>query len=143
MPISRDEWFGRLAKAAEEAKQKQLDMQRTLNGNPTGDQAFDAIIGFGGALSAMAIEAGKMKAELRKERRAERYAIRKRLGLIKTSAQRKAEKAAKRVAEIEEEKYRDSWTPESCYCSSCRMPPCSWCTDPANDPDAQDDHAPT
>ena len=137
MPISRDEWFARLKKAAADAKQKKADMQRTLNGNPSGDQAFDAIIGFGDALSAMAAEAGKMKAELRKERRAQRYAMRKRLGLIKTSAQRKAEKAAKQAAEIEEERFRAEYRHESCYCQFTN-PPCSWCTDPANDPDAVD-----
>lgn len=30
--------------------------------------------------------------------------------------------------------------PESCYCAALgRMAPCGWCTDPANDPDAQED----
>jgi hypothetical protein len=23
--------------------------------------------------------------------------------------------------------------PEACYCNACRMPPCSWCTDPCRE----------
>lgn len=102
-------------------------MNRVLNGNPTGDQAFDGIIGFCSALSAMTAEASKMKQELRIEKRKASYARRKKLGLIKTSAQREAEKEAKQAAEREAERDRDAWVPDSCYCWQGH-PPCSWCT---------------
>jgi len=138
--ITHEEWHRRLGEAAKKASDKRNEMHRVLNGNSTGDQAFDGIIGFCSALSAMRDEAGKMKREIQAEKRKQRYAIRKQLGLVKTAAQRKAEKAAKLAEEREDQRLRDAWEPDSCYCWQGH-PPCTWCLDPKNDPDYREEPA--
>ena len=134
MPITREEWFRRLNAAAKEAAKKRDEMKAVLNGCSSPDRVFDEIIGFVESLSAMSLEAAVMRKEIAADNRKKKYAIRKLQGLVKTSAQRKAEKLAKLAEERAEQKARDEYKPESCECWR-GYPPCSWCTDPRNDPD--------
>jgi hypothetical protein len=78
----------------------------------------DAIFDWAIALSREIQRVAKIKAERRGERRKrksrERYALRKRLGTLPVK---------KKAAPVE----RDYEPATSCQCSTCRMPPCSWC----------------
>ena len=82
---------------------------------------FDGFI----ELSRLVQAAGKIKAEKRNERRRlkarQRYALNKKLGI--------PNRKPKAVPEPDYE------APTSCYCSTCRMPPCGWCESGAGQDD--------
>jgi len=42
----------------------------------------------------------------------------------------------KKIETAKAAEYPEDYTgPESCYCTACGMPPCSWCTNPDNNPE--------
>lgn len=118
---------------SEKLKELQAAYHAILNKPPEQhSNEVDAIFGFCGRLSEISQAVGRINSEVRKLNRSasakRSYAIRKRLGLIKTTAQKREEAKQKR---LDEQEWRE---PESCYCHMGH-PPCSWCLDPRNDPD--------
>ncbi len=123
----------------ENLKQLEAEYQAILD-KPSARQEseVDGVFSFAGRLSELAQKVSQIRNEVRRINRHEAakrtYRIKKSLGLIKTAAQKKAAKEARRKEEIEEQRWRDSYVPESCYCWQGN-PPCGWCLDPKNDPD--------
>jgi DNA invertase Pin-like site-specific DNA recombinase len=90
---------------------------------------FDGIMAFAEAISQRVAEVGRIKAEQRKAKRAARYQIRKRLGLIKprpTKAEKDAAEAAKRREWLEGEERVARERATSCMCFLGRAP-CTFC----------------
>jgi hypothetical protein len=87
------------------------------SGREAVDGIFDGFI----QLSRLVHKAAQEKAERRRLRRNEKarrlYAVRKELGIP----------TRKLKAKPEPEYDYDYEAPTSCYCSTCRMPPCGWC----------------
>lgn len=118
--IGHEEWFKRL-----DAVAAKYNAEHPKTGNDVSD-----IFGAVGVMSAMAQEAGRMKAHNRKARRQMRYKFLKEHNLLKKRPT-KAEKDAKRtteLAEIREGEQRASLEIRtSCTCF-LGYPPCPWCT---------------
>lgn len=70
----------------------------------------------------------------------ERYAFRKKLGLLPDRS--KATMDAKAEEECIARRDAQAWAdeePESCYCSTCGHPPCSWCEGAGHHPERDEE----
>ena len=98
------------------------------SGRDTVTDIFDGFM----KLSQLVHKLGQEKAERARQQRnakaRKRYAIRKQLGI--------PTRKSKVTPEPEADWYE---APTSCYCSTCRMPPCGWCESSAGRDEEEED----